>query len=321
MKLRRILRATCLAFAGLLVLAACGGKDGADFGVPVVGGVEYRGTVEVNGRVHDYYLYVPAQDVFDDDVPLIVNLHGGGSNLVEHETFSRMRLAAARDGYAILSPDGYRRTWNAGSCCAPASEDNIDHVKVIRLMIEEAKETIDIDPGRVYATGHSNGGMMAYRLACEAADVIAAIAPVSSFQMDKNFNGAGETEYVCNPSRQVPVLHIHGLSDNCAPYNGGQSAGPEGGMRPPVEDAIAFWRNENRCSLSSVRQSYGSEARCQIWNRCAADKEVQLCTIDGGGHIWPGTDENPLRATCGGRGSDAIDANDAIWAFFRRFRI
>ncbi|MGJ8669718.1 MAG: extracellular catalytic domain type 1 short-chain-length polyhydroxyalkanoate depolymerase [Oceanococcus sp.] len=300
-------------------LAACGGK-GADFGVPVLGGIEYRGKVSVDGRQHEYYLYVPAQDVLDDNVPLIINLHGGGSNRLEHESFSRLRLDAARDGYAVLSPEGYRQTWNAGACCAPASDEDIDHVTVIRRMIDEVANTIDLDAGRVYATGHSNGGMMAYRLACEASDVIAAIAPVSAFQMDKDVNN-NATEYLCNPLREVPVLHIHGLSDNCAPFNGGNSGGPEGGTRPPVEEGIEFWRSENRCALASTTATYGSDARCQVWSRCGAGSEVQLCTIDSGGHIWPGTDENPLRSTCGGQGSEAIDANTAMWAFFRRFRL
>ncbi len=303
-----------------LCLSACSG--GADFGVPVAGGVEFKGRVQVDGRQHDYFLFVPSQDVLDDDVALVLNLHGGGSSIFEYESFTRMRLSAIENGFAVLSPEGFQRTWNAGGCCDPAAEQEIDHVRVLRAMISEAKDTIDIDAGRVYATGHSNGGMMAYRLACEASDVIAAIAPVSAFQMDEDLAADSPAAlYNCNPARQVPVLHLHGLSDNCAPFNGGQSAGPEGGQRPPVEDAISEWRSRNQCADSSRTDRYGIGARCQIWDSCSAASEVQLCTINNAGHIWPGTDENPLAGTYGGQGSDAIDANDLIWAFFRRFRI
>lgn len=308
----------CLAV--MAALLACSNDTGARD--PASGGVQYTGKVRFDGRNHRYFLYAPNPAVLKSSMPLVIGLHGGGSSVADFEIFTQLRQSAEKYGFALLLPEGFKRTWNAGSCCAPATREGINHVQVIRAMVHAVEKRLEIDSGRVYATGYSNGGMMAYRLACQASDIITAIAPVAAYQMDQNLNGAvPRTVYNCQPQRPVPVLHLHGLQDQCAPFAGSPSAGPEGGVRPPVEESIGFWRQQNGCAATSRSDNYGDTAHCQVWDNCTAGSEVQLCTVDNGGHIWPGTGKNPLRPICGGQPSTAMDANDVMWAFFQRFRI
>ncbi len=296
------------------LLAGCSGG----VPVPVVGGVEYVGSVQVNGINHKYLLFAPNAQALDNNVPLVVSLHGGGGTAVGYDEFTQIRVNAVRHNYAVLTPAGFERTWNAGSCCAPATTAGIDHVRVIRAMVEDAEETIDVDRSRVYAEGHSNGGMMAYRLACEAADMFAAIAPVSSFMMNRDLDATPEQMvYACSPSRAVPVLHIHGLADTCAPFDGGPTTGPAGGTRPPVSDSIDFWVANNRCLLPPLLPTYtNGGARCVAHTGCLGGAQVQLCTIEDAGHVWPGTGNNPTGSICGGKGVTSLNANERIWDFF-----
>lgn len=308
-----------LQLAGGLLLVACSN----DVPVPVIGGVEFAGSVQVDGREHKYLLFAPNAQALDDDVPLVVSLHGGGGTMVGYDSFTQIRLNAVRHNYAVLTPAGYERTWNAGSCCAPATTAGIDHVQVIRAMVDDAARSINVDRSRVYAEGHSNGGMLAYRLACEAADIFAAIAPVSAFMMNRDLDAVPAQElYACNPSRAVPVMHVHGLADTCAPYAGGPSTGPAGGTRPPVSDSIDFWVTNNRCLLPPILASYSNGgARCEAYSGCQGAAQVQLCTIEDGGHVWPGTGQNPVAGTCGGEGVTSLDANEQVWEFFRSYSL
>lgn len=198
-------------------------------------------------------------------LPLVVSLHGGGSDARGQDMFTRMRLKAAEAGFVLLTPDGYRGTWNAGSCCAPATTAGIDHSAVDR--------DLDTTP------------------------------PTQVF--------------TCQPTRPVPVLHLHGLADACVPFNGGPSTGPAGGERPPVSDSIDFWVTNNRCALPPVLPTQvNGEARCDRYTVCQDQATVELCTLEGAGHVWPGTGANPSAGTCGGSGTTDLDANAVIWAFF-----
>ena len=163
---------------------------------------------------------------------------------------------------------------------------------------------------------------MAYRLACQASDTFAAVAIVSGHQLNRNYDNSPPTvEYLCNPGRPVPLLHIHGLEDDCAPFFGGESSGPAGGRRPPVRDALAFWAANNGCNASPDSPDVMRDGvLCENYSACDAGATVRLCSIDIAGHVWPGTGQNPFSGTCGGSGTRALDANEEIWEFVRGYR-
>jgi len=315
----------------VLLIAACGGGGGGGDSVPdpgpepipdpVTGDIDVRRVVRIGERDHSYRLYVPGAAIDAGAVPLVLSLHGGGMTADEHDDFTGLRAKAAVEGFALLSPNGTSLSWNAGSCCAPSTTLRIDHVAVIDAMLDDAETVFTVDADRVFATGHSNGGMMVYRLACELSDRIAAIASNAAVMMDRNLDANPPAEvYACQPTRPVPVLQIHGLADRCAPFEGGVSAGRAGGTRAPASDGIDFWAQNNRCALAPLLPTYSAgTARCETHSLCQDGANVELCTIEGGGHVWPGNGIVPAAGdVCGGTNNDDLVANDRIWNFFSR---
>jgi len=152
-------------------------------------------------------------------------------------------LADEKD-FIVAYPNGTGRfgdkllTWNGGTCCAYAVDHQIDDVGFIRALITELESKYKIDPKRIYATGLSNGAIFSFRLACDASDIFAAIAPVS-----------GTLNYAqCNPSQPVSVIEFHGTEDTHIKYDGG--AGPDSLVDVPfasVKDSVSFWLNVDQC--------------------------------------------------------------------------
>ena len=125
------------------------------------------------------------------------------------------------EGFVVIMPNGYMNSWNGGTCCGAAAQDGLDDVSLIRAIFAEVGTHVNIDLGRVYATGLSNGAFLSYRLACEASDLFVAVAPgagaVGTAQI-----GTGISELTtnlttdlttCAPKSKVSILDIHGTSD------------------------------------------------------------------------------------------------------------
>ena len=155
-----------------------------------------------------------------------------------------------------------------------------DDVGFVLAALDDVETLVRVDPHRVYATGISNGGMMSYRLGCEASDRLAAIAPVAATVV---FDG-------CAPSTPISVLHIHGLADNNVPFDGGlptkalQATPPS---YPPVRDGIATFVQADGCTPKPRTRTTGMVTR-ETWRGCDGRTAVQLVTIADGGHSWPG---------------------------------
>jgi len=208
-----------------------------------------------------------------------------------------MTDAAEQEGFVAVHPRGSFDSWNAGECCGGAEDNNVDDVAFIRNLIQELGQEVCIDERLVYATGFGNGGSMAYRLACEASDVVAAAASVAGVMaLDLA---------ACNPPREISVMHFHGTNDFVAPYNGG---GPFGGGS--VVENAENWQSINGCIGMSVVTFDVQDTLCERWSECAGGSEVALCSVEGMGHCWPGHDQ------CGGSPSTTLSATSAMLEFF-----
>jgi len=284
----------------------------------------YERTLAHGGWTRTYRLHVPPGYRAGAPMALVLSLHGGGGNARQHEQMTGLAGKADSAGFILVEPDGMPsliirsiKTWNAGNCCGRAKSVAADDVGFVRTVIDAVSSELCIDPRRVYATGLSNGAMISYRLACELSDRIAAIAPVGGAMGDRDLSTNQPTiSYRCTPSRPVAILHIHGLDDHCYSYDGGNRTDFGAVTFRPVSEAIASWVAFNHCRNETAGTYERGGARCRTYQGCEGD--VTLCTIDGGGHMWPGR-EYPvwLRAICGGNATQELIANDLIWDFFQ----
>jgi polyhydroxybutyrate depolymerase len=240
-------------------------------------------------------------------MPLVIVLHGGGARAERMLAVGLNEIAAAK-GFIVAYPDGIGRgkkhSWNAGSKVPQgyAEEVRVDDVGFISKMIDDIAAKGRIDTRRIYVTGASKGGMLAYRLACELSDRIAAIAPVAATMVVPD----------CKPSRPVAVFHVHGSADESVPLLGGRGdyTGPTASY-PSVPDTIAKWRQINQCQPQS-KQERISSASCTRYEGCRAP--VELCVIEGSGHGWPGVQterqkrRNPINMD--------FKTSAEVWRFF-----
>jgi polyhydroxybutyrate depolymerase len=219
---------------------------------PDTSNYRYFESVTVDGISRYYLLNLPPSYYQQDTLPLVIALHGAGGSALQCEKDYKLTEKANQEKYAIVYPEGVRndgflglRTWNAGSCCDFAAENNVNDVGFITMLIDKLIAGYKIDPKRIYVAGMSNGAMMAYRLACEIPGKIAAIASVSGTML---------TTSPCNPSRAVPVLHIHSERDTKVPPQGGYGIGgyyyPKKGRNEAKDERQDTGKAEKEISVS-----------------------------------------------------------------------
>jgi polyhydroxybutyrate depolymerase len=186
--------------------------------------------------------YVPASYKPETPAPLVILLHGFGASGLLQELVFRLREVSEERGFLYLMPDGTldpdgKRFWNATDACCNQFGSEVDDVAYLRGLIAEAKERFSVDPKRVYLVGHSNGGFMAHRMACDEAGAIAAVASL-----------AGSTwldPAKCKPSEPVAALQIHGTEDTSVLFEGESTAAGIG--YPGAVETTARWAELNGC--------------------------------------------------------------------------
>ena len=172
-------------------------------------------SVRHEGRARRYLVHVPPAAASGRALPLLLSFHGAGGSAAGQQRFSQTDAVADREGFFVVYPEGTDSggllVWNAGTCCGPRVAGQVDDVGFALAVVDDLALRTAVDPHRLYATGMSNGGMMAHRLAAEASTRVAAIAPIAGGLVFQRFA----------PARPVPVLHIHSLDDPIALYRGG----------------------------------------------------------------------------------------------------
>ncbi len=269
----------------------------------------YQATLTVDGLERSYLVNVP-NDIGGDPVPLVLVLHGTGGHASQSERDYRWSEKSNKEKFIAVYPEGVRndgrlklRSWNAGRCCHYAMEQNVNDVQFIARLIETIESKYSIDKDRVFITGISNGGMLAYRLGCELSDKVAAIASVSG-----NFIASEP----CEPGRPIPVLHIHSTLDTKVPYLGGQGIG--GYYFPPADSGLQVLAGRNGClNPPTIEQRTGYVF--SKWTECDGNSSMELYLLSDGGHSWPGGLKPTPRSD---EPSNVINATEVIWEFFKQ---
>lgn len=291
-------------------------KPQAETGAKITRGGTYRFAIEHGGIEREYLVHVPAKYDPARPTPLLVSMHGGGGNMnymASDDRYGQISKSE-REGFIVVFPNGYSRTpggkvatWNAGNCCGPARDQNVDDVGFIRRMLEDLSQRLNIDRRRIFATGMSNGGLMAHRLACEMSDTFRAVAAVAGTDNTKR----------CAPANPVSVLQIHARNDDHVPFDGGMGPKSKGAAVTnftSVPESVARWVERNACDSAPKRVLDKPGAYCDRHAPCRGGAEVELCVTEAGGHSWPGGTKRRASEPPSG----AIDANDVMWDFFMR---
>ncbi|WP_412543544.1 PHB depolymerase family esterase [Longispora sp. K20-0274] len=281
----------------VLVLAGC--RAPADPGGIPVGSSERH--VTVDGRDRTFQVYRPR--ALPAAAPLVVMLHGGFGSGRQAQSSYGWDPVADDQRFVVAYPDGLDRAWSVGGgCCGRPGDTGVDDVAFVRSVVAAVSARIAIDPARVYATGISNGGMLAYRLACDTT-LFAAVAPDSATLLGP-----------CRPPAPVSVLHIHGLADTNIPFGGGRGDGVAHIDGPPVPAVLDRWRAVDGCAPAT---EYTAGPVTRSTADCPGGRSVVLVTIAGAGHQWPGAAGKPVAEKLLGTDppSTALDATREIWTF------
>jgi polyhydroxybutyrate depolymerase len=247
-------------------------------------------TLQIGGeRVAD--VLIPSDYNTATRYPLIVLLHGFGANGYVQSLYLGLDTRVDSGQYVLVVPDGTEnffgeRFWNATpACCAfTEAERQVDDVAYIRALIEEAAATYSIDPSRVGLIGHSNGGFMALRMACEASDIVTSVVSLagSTFADDAS----------CTPaSHPVSVLAMHGDEDGTILYEGGPLIDEP---YPGAQETTRRFAAHAQCdtdnpapapNLDVVESVDGAETEVLEYSGCASGADVTLWTMVGAPHI------------------------------------
>lgn len=245
-------------------------------------------------------------------LPLVLALHGMGSNGAQTERLTGFNGLADKHGFAVAYPDGLNRVWRYSEWGGAGD------FKFLLEIVDRLTKAGIVDPKRVYSTGISNGAYMSNALAALHADRFAAIAPVAGTML------ALQAERL-KPSRTVPVICFHGTEDSVVRYDGtDRFSGRK--MSLAAEELARWWAERNGCDkepavdrLPDKDPEDGTRVERQVFGKGRDGSEVVLYRIEGGGHSWPGG--APQQERLLGTVSRDIDASALIWEFFARFRL
>jgi poly(3-hydroxybutyrate) depolymerase/6-phosphogluconolactonase (cycloisomerase 2 family) len=283
---------------------------------------DHRRTLAVGGYSRIYDVHVPPGYDGSTAAPLVLDFHGSALNQTDQAGVSGWRSVADSEGFIVAYPLGlfgqseapevdanathatHGPSLNGGPlCCGQAAQRRIDDVGFARAIVQAVATEANIDRTRVYATGLSNGGFMSYRLACEAADVFAAVAPVAGRI------GLFPTTS-CQPSRPIAVIEFAGLHDPKVLYHDPGNSG----LWPSAVESFAYWRDASGCGSGppDERTDFGT-SYCETYRSCGAGVQVELCSIEA----------SPVSYAVGHclYLNPDIDIADAAWKFLSRFRL
>ena len=255
-------------------------------------------TIKVDNLDRTYLLHIPPGLESGKPSPVVIALHGFDNEhffeVTDLQNMTGFGDISDKNGFILVYPSGDSGFWNVGGgCCGSSADKDVNEADFMRQIIKDIGAVATVDPKRIYATGFSMGGMLAFRLACEMSDTFAAVAPV-----------AGSLLYgPCQPAQPVSIMQVHGKADTSVPYTGGLGGFMTGTFKfPPVDSTIAAWAQLDSCSSSATTDQQGVAVHT-AFPGCKAGSSVELYTIDVLGHNWPS--------------QYVIPVSQMIWDFFK----
>jgi polyhydroxybutyrate depolymerase len=276
-----------------------------------VSGAMINRTISVVGQgTRKYSIYIPKFNTSPATHPVLLSLHGGGGTGMMQASVSQLNELASSLKFYVVYPEGSGviQTFNAGACCGSAQTNNVNDSLFIRTLINDIENRFSVDASKIFATGFSNGGLMSHRLACELADKISGIAPIAGGSGEFDFQN--NRYYNCQPSRPIPVLHIHTTNDRNYEFGGGSGNGVSGTDFYPIPNTIDDWIKRNNLKSNYSTETVTATTICYHYKTVSDSAKpsapVTLCKVQpidvydsineivfGGGHSWPGGVKSP----------------------------
>jgi len=311
--------ATALAATTVLLMAASPAtakSRSAGCGLSFATGQTTTVTVSSGGRERTAIVYVPTGYDGRKPLPLVLDLHGSGSNAAEQMARSELSDSAELNTFITVAPQGLGGRWNVPGVTTGANL--ADDEQFLSDLIDHLQATLCIDERRVYGAGYSGGGRMISQYACDHPERLAAIAPVAGLRAGYPVNGPDGWQpdpATCDPERSVPVITFSGTADPVNPYLGGGAAY----WRYGVPAAQARWADINDCRQGPRTQPVTEHVDRVAYEACPQNAEVVMYVVEGGGHVWPSSEA--FVGSGLGQVTFEIDANALIWDFFKHYKL
>lgn len=269
--------------------------------------------------VHVPRSYRPGQAM-----PLVLILHGSGGDGKRYLDHAGWAAQAEVGGFLAVAPDGLParpgfkadllrnpRIWNSGQHDADKERSQVDDLAFFGALLDTVAAHWSVDPDRVYVTGHSNGGAMAFRLAAQMTDRFAAAAPVAAHFWIPN----------PRPSRPIPTLFLVGDADPLVPIQGGLSPLPWNPTRkvPPLKQTLDAWAYANGLDAASRQVITMSDSSVWMYGPDPSGVLFKAVFIKNQGHGWPGGTGVLIERTLGPNGGK-VRATEVIWTFLKQYR-
>ena len=317
------MKINCFLLALLFQITSCNSGENQE---PVLEFPEFvNGTLSFQSNQRKYILHIP--DSYDGRtaVPLVVFLHGGGGNAQTAQGFTNFNAVSKENGFLMVYPQAFFEAgtdsyaWADGRGLAP-DKLGIDDVGFIDALVTELKRQYKIDNQRVYLCGFSNGSFLTQRIAFLKNSQFAAIGTLGGTMNESLFN-AGK------PGRAIPMVYVFGTADPLVPVDGGYVSGNTS-LEPvkSVDDAVAFWKNNNNCKTALAKEDAPNtnttdNTRVEIYQytNCNCNADVKFYKVIDGGHTWPGV--KLITPNSFGETNLDISASVELWNFFKQHQL
>jgi polyhydroxybutyrate depolymerase len=282
--------ALCATGCGSSSTAAPAGSDGGGDGGAGMDGANADSAssseahLDLDGTIggdRPVVVHVPPGYVTGVAAPLVIMLHGYGATAAIEEGYLKFRAQSDARGFLYATPEGLidasgNHYWNATDACCDINSTMVDDSTYLSNVIKQIKAQYTVDPKKVFFIGHSNGAFMSYRMACDHADQIAAVASLAG-AMPSNVAA-------CAPTQAVSVVEIHGTSDTTVVYS-----------YPGATTTVSDWVTLDGCAATADTSAPAIDLESTIPGNettvtkyaagCRAGGHAELWAINGGAHI------------------------------------
>ncbi|HKP57567.1 MAG TPA: MYXO-CTERM sorting domain-containing protein [Polyangiales bacterium] len=255
--------------------------------------------IDFEGKSRTFIVHVPPKYDGRTPVPVVFDLHGFSSSGPGQLGVSGFKAVADMNNFIVVAPTGYMNSWNGDIAFGAAYEAKLNDVGLMKEIVKYVAGIANINRGKVYSTGLSNGAAMSNTLGCQAADTFAGVAPVAD-PLDIGLA-------TCKPAQPISVLGFHGYSDEYVPYEGGAGSGPRLPTPfPSIADTLKAWGMVMGCTGTPEVVMFTGRNKCEIYRDCGGDAQVGYCSLEGGHVLYS---------------QNALNIADYAWKFFDKFSL